>query len=286
MFTHNPVTPVRLQILVELLAYRTRGLVREDVYKLLQPRPLDPSTGSGNPALVTVQAAKALGLAVDREGTLSLSPQYRQQFNSQEAILHAFDSVVLSNVEVEKYFAPYYAYILGLGKRAHDFRSYNNDQWAAAFNETVFENEKQANPFNGDKLTGLRRWFNFVGLGWYDPNGEFQPNPYERLQRALPRIFARQKKLEANAFMEQLAAACPELDGGELFRQANRKWDGSGKHCTLGLSHALTELHLDGVIRLSCPADSDGWNIGEAEPPRNEDFLSARFVAVEFPSKD
>jgi hypothetical protein len=60
--------------------------------------------------------------------------------------------------------------------------------------------------------------------------------------------------------MDRLSAAWPELDGDEIFRQADPAWQPSEKKCTLGLSHALIEFHLDDVIRLSCPADSAGWD--------------------------
>jgi hypothetical protein len=281
MFTDNPVTPVRLQILIDLLRECPRGLTRKDAYRLLQPEPLNPATGSGSPAVVTVKAAIELQLAEDDGGVLSLTPACRKLKNTREAILRAFDARVFSNTEVEKYFALFYAFYLGLGNKTYSLRAFNKDQWAGHFNKYVFSDVPQSNPFNGDKFTGLHRWFNFVGLGWYDPNGDFQANPYERLERALPQIFGRQRKLEADAFMAKLAETCPELDGGALFLQANPQWDGAGKQCTLGLSCALIELHMDGVLRLSCPADSAGWNIGVAEPPRDEDFRSARIASVE-----
>ena len=81
--------------------------------------------------------------------------------------------------------------------------------------------------------------------------------------------------------MAKLNSACLELDGGELFCQANPAWQRSDMKCTLGLSHALVELHLDKVIRLSCPADSSGWIVNEADPPGNADFKSTRFESID-----
>ena len=286
MFTHDPVTPVRLQILIELLRECPRGLPRREAYRLLQPEPLNADLGSGSPAVVTIRAAIELALVEDNGGNLSLTPACRKLKDSRETILRAFDARVLSSADVEKYFALFYSYYLGLGKEVYGRRAFNNEQWADCFNKAVFADAPQENRFNGTKLTGLHRWFNFVGLGWYDPNGDFQANPYERLERALPEIFGRQKKLESDVFTSKLAEACPELDGGALFLQANPQWDSAGKHCTLGLSGALIELHLDGVIRLSCPADSAGWNIGDAEPPRDEDFRSARIASIERLTRD
>jgi len=132
----------------------------------------------------------------------------------------------------------------------------------------------------------LHRWLNYVGLGWYDPVDSFQANPYERLLRALPSLFGRQHKLDADRFVTTLGATCPELDGGEIFLQANHEWQSADKKCSLGLSHALIELHLDGVIRLNCPADSAGWSVGEAEPPRDDNFRSDRFAVIELLARD
>jgi hypothetical protein len=283
MFTHNPVTPVRLEILVDLLRSYPRGLPRKEVCRMLQPESLNSDLGNSSPSAVTVSAALELGLAEEEEGDLSLSAACRKRKqDSRLDILAAFDARVLSSVEVEKYFALFYSYYLGLGKQAYVRRSQNKDQWADQFNQALgLENNSQENRFNATKLTGLHRWFNYVGLGWYDPMGEFQANPYDRLLRALPLIFGRQRKLEADEFMPKLSDACPELDGGALFLQANPGWDASAKRCTLGLSHALIELHLDKIIQLHCPADSPGWNIGDAEPPGGNNFKSHRFAVVE-----
>jgi hypothetical protein len=239
--------------------------------------------GNGSPAAVTVKAALELGLADESDGKISLSSDRRKsKDNTRAAILQAFDRRVLSNAEVEKYFSLFYAYYLGLGQQVYQRRSQNNQQWADQFNSEVFANEPQENPFNATKLTGLHRWFSYVGLGWFDSEGQFQANPYDRLLRALPAIFGRHQQLDADGFMNKLAVACPELDGGKIFLLANLEWNASQKQCTLGLSHALIELHQDGSIRLDCPADSPGWSIAEAEPPRDRDFRSARLATIEF----
>lgn len=290
MFTDNPVTPARLEILIETLRAYPHGLARKEVYRLLQPEPLNSDVGSGSPAAVSVKAALELGLAEESDSKLSLSPGCRRfKGHTRAAILHAFDERVLPNSDVEKYFALFFAYYLGLGKQVYERRAQNNQQWADEFNSDVFANEPQENPFNATKLTGLHRWFSYAGLGWYDPSDDlpircFQANPYDRINRALPAIFGRLRKLDADDFMHKLAVACPEQDGGKIFLQANPEWDAAQKQCTLGLSHALVELHQDGVVRIACPADSTGWNLGEAEPPRDENFLSDRFAAIELPN--
>ena len=283
MFTDNPVTPVRLEILIDTLRDHPRGLSREEVQRMLQPGPLASELKAGSPSTVTLKAAKELGLLDDTKDSedITISHACRKNKNTRAAILGAFDEKVLSGKDVEPYFALYYAYYLGLGTLIYEKSNYNKDQWADEFNHVVFGVTPQPNRFNDPKLTGWERWIAYIGLGWFDPAGNFQANPYERLARALPRVFGPSRKLGADDFMKNLAGVCPELDGGALFIEANPRWNPSEKRCSLGLSHALIELHLDAVIRLDCPADSSGWNLGEAEPPRDEYLVGARMATVE-----
>src|SRR5262249_35566226 len=118
------------------------------------------------------------------------------------------------------------------------------------------------------------------GLGWYDTGGVFQPNPFERIRRCLGKIFAGEVKLTSEAFMQRLTEACPELDGGTIFKRVDQTYDPAAKVCTLGLSHALIDLHQDGWIRLDCPRDSRGWSIETAEPP-SDGLQSGRINTVE-----
>jgi len=286
MFTDNPVTPVRLEILLDLLRGCRQGLARDDAYRLLQPEPLAGGEPSFTAAKATIRAGVELELVKDDGDGISLAPACRKEQDTRASVLSALDEHVLSKTDVEKYFALFAAYYLGLGKQVYERRSQDNQTWANQFNRDVFENTPQPNPFNGTKLTGLHRWFGYAGLGWYDPAGKFQANPYDRLRRALPAIFKRHRKLESEDFMFALSQTCPDLDGGAVFEQANRGYKAVDKRCTLGLSHALVELHLDGTIQLSCPADSNGWNVEEAEPPGNATFLSTKFASVQLMSND
>ena len=286
MFTDNPVTPVRLEILLDLLRECRQGLTRDDAYRLLQPVPLGGDESSFTAAKATIRSGVELKLIKEDGDAISLALTCRKEQAIRVSVLTALDEHVLSKTEVEKYFALFSAYYLGLGKQVYERRSQDNQTWANQFNRDVFEDIPQTNPFNGTKLTGLHRWFAYAGLGWYDPAGHFQANPYDRLRRALPAIFKRHRKLESEDFMSLLSETCPELDGGTLFEQANRGHRASDKRCTLGLSHALVELHLDGIIQMNCPADSTGWNVEEAEPPRGAEFLSTNFASVQLMKKD
>lgn len=260
----------------------TDGLKREVIYDLLQPVPLSGSVQETSRA--TLRAALQLGLVDEMQGFITLNSDYKKNKSVKENILRYADQKVLSNLEVELYLALFYAYYIGLNKEVYQRSNFRREDWAIHFNRDVFNNELQDNPFNATKHTGLDRWFGYLGLGWYDSNDNFQANPYERLLRSLPTIFDGQSKLSGDQFMVKLANTCPELDGGEIFLKANqyRNYRIEDKQCTLGLSHALVDLHEDKIIQLDCPIDSRGWNIEIAKPSRDDTIQSDRITLIKY----
>jgi hypothetical protein len=281
MFTDNPVIPTRLETLIDLLrGLGSRKVSRAALCQLLQPEGLPGVTASSNQANDTVKAAMELGLVEDSQGRIKLLFGANDNRTTRRIILDALDIRVLSSTEVEDYFALFYSYLLYTDEPGATIKS--GDEWARDFERDVFGGQRPNNPFNNDKYRALRRWMRYAGLGWHDSEDVFQPNPYERLLRRLPAIFANKKKLTGEAFMASLASDCPELDGGSIFKQANRQYDPKSKACTLGLSHALIDLHFDGVIRLHCAQDSRGWNIESAEPPNDgKTMQSGRIDLIE-----
>lgn len=268
MFTHNPVTPLRVEVLIDLLrTFRDRSFGTSDLVKLFQPEGLPGLSPTSKQARHTIEAAGQLGL-IDSGEEVKISREYqRDKRPTREMVTDAIDAKILSGTEVEPYFALFYSYLLGLGNGAGVKK--DSQTWANDFNLKVHGGELTSNPFNGPKYDGLNRWLSYAGLGWYDPDGVFQCNPYERMLRRLPTIFGKQKKLSSEEFMGKLAAACPELDGGEIFLRANQDFSPAGKMCSLGVSHALIDLHEDEIIRLHCPRDSRGWSIDVASPPND-----------------
>jgi hypothetical protein len=276
MFTDVVVTPVRLEILLDVLRSARGGLESKTLYRLLQPEPL-----AGMPAVAsaTLSAARELELVEERGEKYVLSGEAKA-LDAAAAIRAAFDRKVLTGTEVEPHFALFFAYLLGLGKGLYAKRA-SNQVWVDEYHANV--QGIPALPFNTTSISGFHRWFDYVGLGWYDPSDNFQPLPYDRLERALPAIFGKARQLDSDDFMSRLAARCPELDGGALFRQANRAYDGDATRvCTLGLSHALNELDHAGVLRLTRPGDSSGWSIEAAEPAReaHADRAGARITSL------
>jgi hypothetical protein len=283
MFTDGPVTPIHLQTLIDLLRDAgTKKLDAQTAAVLLQPEGLPALNPKREQTKQTLAAAEDLGLLKREEGFLVLTIERKDKRSTREIVLAALDARVLASREAEPYFALFYSYLLGLGKKAGDSKK-TREQWASEFNTQAFGSQKQPDPFNATKLTGLHRWFRYAGLGWYDPADIFQPNPYERLRRALPTAFDGKRKLQGGAFMEGLARECPELDGGALFRQAVPTYNEADRVLTLGLSHALVDLHQDGHLVLHCPQDSSGFSLAEADPPLdNKTFRSARIDFVEW----
>jgi hypothetical protein len=280
MFTDDLATPTRVETLIELIrSDESHRWSSDTLGQLLQPDTLRDVKSSRPQATRMLRAAKELGLVkVTDAGNVVLTVRGDSR-STGELVCAALDEQVLGKTDVEPFFAPFYSFMLGLGKLAGVERPYA--EWVKEF-AVVYPPASGTNQFNKDKLTGLHRWFSYAGLGWYDPRNIFQCNPYERLRRRLPGIFASERELPAAVFITRLADCCPELDGGTIFREANPAYDPARRRCTLGLGHALVELHLDRVLRLHCPPDSDGWDIREAAAPRDTTYLrSERIDRVE-----
>ena len=262
MFTDQPVTPTRLETLLDLI--RARPAIRAgDAKALLQPSSVTPDAGRGASDW-TIRAAKQLVLVHDDVDSLRLTNPTEA---SRTLILEAFDAHVLSKTDVEPYFASFYSFVLV--QSAESLSSWTREDWAIEFNKVAYAGERKKNPFNKDKVSGLWRWFQYVGLGWFDQSEKFQPCPYERIRRQLPKVFGKARSLEIDPFMKKLAEACPELDGGDIFITSTGSLAPSPRTCTIGLGQALIELHLDGKIRLHAAPDSPGWSI-EASDPHND----------------
>jgi len=283
MFTDSYVTPRRLEVLISVLReYSRRDWKRETLYHTLQPEGLSGGVSNRDPARATIAAASELGLVEEKAGVIELAPRAEAKRPVRHTVLDALDREVLAKTDVEPWFGLFYAFQLGLG--AEGAKPCTADNWAKRFLAEALHSVPYPNPFNGTKHSGLMRWFPYAGLGWIDGRRTFQANPYERLRRALPHVFGTSKRLNGDDFMVGLANACPELDGGNLFRQVNGSWDVRGKVCTLGLSHALVDLHLAGHLRLVGTVDSRGWSVQLANPPRTD--FAGRIDFVELPGGD
>jgi hypothetical protein len=284
MFTDQPVTPRWLEVLLELVwEMRSRKLDREAIRKLLQPQGLPDLSSSSKQAMETLKAARELSLIVeDDDGSYRPAWKARKSFNVKDILLSAIDDKVLSSTEIEPWFARFYSYIITKDDDVLPPGDEGGSRWSSTFNIDLYGGPPSDNPFNKTKYTGLRRWLRYAGLGWHDAQDCFIPNPYDRIKRNLEVIFRKKKKLSADEFMSNIATNCPELDGGVIFREANKNAE-MNRICTRALAIALRDLHDDKIIKLYCPADSRGWSLIRAGEIRNpsEGLYSDDFDTIE-----
>lgn len=281
MFTDQPVTPMRLEILVDFMRASTSTKIsRKMLIAALQPEAIVGEDSNRTQAKNTIKAATDLELLREEGDVLSLTFPSKDSRLTREIVLTSIDNYVLSDTSVEPYFAPFYSYLLYLNENGT--RTRNGDEWARDFERDINRGERTTNPFNDVKLTGLHRWYGYAGLGWYDTTGTFQPNPYYRLRRNLKKIFSDKAVMSGEDFMSRVATVCPELDGGSIYSKTTEHLASAELRCSLGLSHALIDLHSDQIIRLFCPADARGWDLGMADPPRDTTINSSVLDKVEF----
>lgn len=290
VFIDNPTVPTQLEVVLDLLhALRSKTAPSESVKMLLQPTGLPGLNPKRDQSAYHLHAGKQLGLIEqDGDGNMRLTYAIRDGTPSaRDAIIKAFDDVVLSSAEVEPWFGRLYGYVITNDEDWIPFEGAARRDLATHFNEALPGHVERTNPLNETKLSQYVRWYTYTGMGWRDPAKRLIPDPTERLQRALPKIFAEVKRLDAAQFMTALALACPELDGGALFMDATAdRYRLADRVCTRALSFALRNLHDQGVIQLDCPKDSQGWSLEKGGTVRDQQFLqSDRFDRVTLLSK-
>jgi hypothetical protein len=281
MFTDGPVTPSRLECLIDLLReHGRREWTRVDLAGVLQPKGLPDLTPTSDQANKVVKAALELELVVEEANLIRLGQSERGR-TTRDVVLDAIDNRVLASTDVEPYYAPFYSYMVSTGRRAAEKK--DGGAWAIEFNQYCPQTAGDQNPFNKTKHTGLERWYAYSGHGWFDTLGVFQANPYYRVLRQLPGIFADVSRLTGDDFIGRLAECCQELDNGPIFRRTLPNYNADARVASLALSHALVDLHLDEHIRLFCAPDSRGWSIEAALPPNDGRTLrSGRIDYVEY----
>jgi hypothetical protein len=275
MFLDSLATPRRLETLLNLIySFEKENYSKDDVIHLLQPDGLPELNPNRQQANDNIKAAKFLEILEEKHNLLKFKVPMNNK-NVKEIIIHSFDTHILNRFEVkqkviEPWFALFYSYILGRNEKMIKGQGGN---WEVAFSNDLFRGLSQPNPFNETKYGSYLRWYGYLGLGWTDHYDVFQLNPYDRIKRSLNKIFNDEKNMEMDIFVNKLGEICPELDGGKVFLMANPGWNKVDRKLSLGVSRALFEMHLDGIIRLVGIKDHRNfWNIEKINPLLDDDL--------------
>lgn len=114
---------------------------------------------------------------------------------------------------------------------------------------------------NTTRWPGLRVWARYLGFGTGN-GGDFLFDPTEAVRGELADIFQNGESMSAEAFLDELSARLPVLDGGVYRKEveANLRPDTWRKpeqgHLSMSLSMALRRLELNGTIVLDRKADA------------------------------
>lgn len=284
MFTDNPTIPAQLEVLLDVVhEMRQRKASVDTLRQLIQPKGLPGLTEGSAQVDKHISAARELDLIKSDVGNnIRLNYPVRDTHQVKAAIVTAFDRIALADAQVEKWAGRFYGFLIAQPEDDVIHGDANIQSFAIKFMSSLRSDIDKGNPMNLEKHRALMRWFPYVGLGWMDPAGHFTPDPTTRLARALPVIFGSDRKLDAGQFMDRLAQACPELDGGALFNDATSEiYHTVDRQCTQALAGALRRLHDEGLLRLRCPTDSLGWSLERAGAGFVSGESSNRFDTVE-----
>jgi hypothetical protein len=248
----------RIQALVKLVG-DLKEPKKEDLFHLLQPWEQPALKAPAVSATFDVARDSKL-VSVDEEGGVSAlvgSSDIEDNSAFQRQMAHALLGVTDDEQSHYRFnlFSAWYAV------QDEKVFLFKDGRYDIAFNDQMYPNESQRQ-FNDTKLPPWRRWAAFLGLGWVMKQRltlVLVPDATRRLQPLLPEIFREQQEMVFYQFMERLASLCPELDGGELYRQcwqASRGSETKGNSLSLMLSTALRSLDSLKQIRLINQADA------------------------------
>ncbi len=264
MFTDKPTIPARLETLLEVLyVMRARKADRSALRALVQPSGLPDLSDQSRQVDDHLSAAQELGLiASDEDGNYRLTYRVKAEHEAKRSVLEAFDKVALGGTSAEPWASRFYGFLIAQESDVVPAGEGPIREITRAFMESLPAQVDRRNPMNLEKFRALTRWYQYAGLGWFDPEGSFVPDPMRRIQRVLDSVFIGEPTLDSSSFMARLASLCPELDGGALFSEVTAAvYSVAERRCTRALATALRNLHDLGYLRLFCPRDSKGWSL-------------------------
>ena len=259
-FLDSTVTPHRVLKLFEFMKDRPDKSFRtEDLKRAFQPTALEKVTEKSDQLGDALKACIGLGLAQRDTPQTVKSANTSSNKTSKAVLLEAFDRVVLDNSETEEWFSKFYSYIIARDETLNDG---NGASWETSFNRDLFGENKPNNRLNQTKITAFRRWYAFIGLGWFDNENTFRPNPRLRIERNLMEIFKISTELSSNEFISALSRVCPELDGGSIFNEVTPgNYDPQGQQVSIAVACAICDLDSDNIISIDFSRDSSGWDL-------------------------
>lgn len=277
-FLDGTATPHRVLKLFEFLRCRPdKSFEKRDLKRAFQPIALEHVTDQSDQIGDAINACIELGLAQrDTPRTVKSADAFPESL-SKSVLIEAFDRTVLNNTESEEWFAKFYSYIIARDKDVPDA---SGSAWETSFNRDLFGENKPNNRLNSTKINGFRKWYNFVGLGWFDHQNTFRPNPKQRIERHLPTIFGKSDELSSDKFISALSKACPELDGGSIFNNVTPpNYDPQGRRLSIAVACAVRDLEDDNIISLDFSRDTAGWDLKNAIVSGNSKFEAVKLNA-------
>lgn len=275
-------TSNRLETLAKILTAKHMPTLDDVTLNyLLAPTSLPDFESSQSKNIIS--AGKEIGLISYVENSKTIKKLSSNGKTAKEILIEYLDTKVLSEIDIEPYFAKFYSYAL-LRQIPLTNNSEANVELAERARADVVGFEGN-NRFNDTKLGKYLPWYFYLGLTQISKKSNpisSETYPYDRIKRKLKDIFNSKKSLPIDEFMEVLGDNCPELDCGKIFCSVNSNQNNIDRSITLGVSNVLIELHMNGHIKLDCPLDSDGWNFhskinGMSLP---EDLKSTKILSV------
>jgi len=277
-FLDSTVTPHRVLKLFDFLRSRSdKSFETRDLKRVFQPTALENVTDQSDQIGDAVRSCIGLGLAARDTARTVKSVDASPEKSSKMLLIEAFDRIVLESTESEEWFAKFYAYIIARDK---EVKEGSNDVWEVSFNRDLFGENKPRNRLNQVKINAFRRWYAFIGLGWFDHQNTFRPNPKQRIERHLPAMFHGSNELSSDEFISALSDFCPELDGGTIFNEVKpTTYDPQRKQLSIAVASAVRDLEVDNIISIDFSRDSSGWDLKKGAVSGNTKFDAVRFNA-------
>lgn len=255
------ITPHRLHAMVRLIP-RLKNLnpSRNDVLNMLQPEILSKNQ---NTSADVYKAARHCNLIQESEGegvvSLVVDQDQIETFQNFQRQMQRILTGITDEQENNHLLNIYTAWY---AVQNESILTYTRKDFESHFNKQVYPGEEDRQ-FNTTKFNGWRTWAAFLGWGRLMKKGTFDilvPDATLRIEPLLGCLLPDGEQLVSfGAFVQNLAATCPELDGGVLFNycwKASRGAEQRGTRLSLMLSTALRVLHNLEQIELVRQADA------------------------------